>query len=111
MTEKRAPTLRQLASVVRSKNAGAFLVTIDVMFDDDASYERVCRSGVLSADRIGTLLGVVPQKVRITHFAVARTIKASVPRLIAAGHPMDTDILGSQQYGPLVDLPIPDAAL
>ena len=108
MTAPRAQTLRELASVVRSKNAGAFLVTIDIMFEDFSSYQRVCRSGVLSAERIGALLGVAAEKVRITHFDPGRTIKATVPRDVAAGHPMDTDILGSQQYGPLVDLAIPE---
>ena len=33
--------LRDIARVVRGKNAGALYLTLDVMFDDDATYRRV----------------------------------------------------------------------
>lgn len=96
--------LRELASVIRSKNAGAFLITIDVMFEDVEVYRRVCHSDAMTQERIGRLLGVSPQEVMITHYEPGLTIKATVPRRISAGHPLDADVLGSQQYGPLVDL-------
>ena len=35
------PTLYDLASVLRSKNAGPFQITFDIMFDDEATYRRV----------------------------------------------------------------------
>ena len=38
-------TLADLTSVFRSKNAGPFLITIDLMFPEQESYERVLRSG------------------------------------------------------------------
>ena len=41
-------TLQQLARVLRSKNAGPFQITIDLIFDA-ANYQRVLRSGVLDA--------------------------------------------------------------
>ena len=31
-------TLGELASVLRSKNAGALLITLDVMFEDEANF-------------------------------------------------------------------------
>ena len=34
-------TLQNLAKVIRSKNAGPFEITFDVIFDEAAVYERV----------------------------------------------------------------------
>ena len=47
-----ATTLATLAKVIRSKNAGPFELTFDIMFDDVAKYERVKASGVINAARI-----------------------------------------------------------
>ena len=44
--------LKDLAKVIRSKNAGALLVTLDVMFDDGATYQRVQASGALAPRRL-----------------------------------------------------------
>ena len=38
-------TLGELADVMRSKNAGPFQITIDLMFNDAATYGRVRDSG------------------------------------------------------------------
>ena len=44
--------LIELAKVVRSKNAGPFEITFDIMFDDRAKYERVKKAGVINAQAI-----------------------------------------------------------
>ncbi len=38
----------KLATVLRSKNAGPFRTTLDILFDDDEPYLRVRDSGVLT---------------------------------------------------------------
>ena len=43
--------LGELASLIRSKNAGPFELTFDIMFDNVDSFERVKASGALSAER------------------------------------------------------------
>jgi len=45
-------TLADLAKVIRSKNAGPFEITFDVMFDQEPVYQLVKRSGVINAARI-----------------------------------------------------------
>jgi len=50
--------LIELAKVVRSKNAGPFELTFDVMFDDDATYVAGAREAGLSAYRVGGVDGV-----------------------------------------------------
>jgi hypothetical protein len=41
------PRIRDIARVCKSKNAGPFELTIDVVFDDPALYQRVKATGVL----------------------------------------------------------------
>ncbi|MGK0169108.1 MAG: hypothetical protein ACI9W2_000827 [Gammaproteobacteria bacterium] len=98
--------LTELASVIRSKNAGALLLTLDVMFDDDATYERVRDSAVINADTIARAYRVSHNEVQIIHFDIARAIKITLPRAIPAGAIGDSDVYGAQQHAPLLDLEI-----
>src|SRR4051812_34902055 len=47
--------LGSLASVVRTKNCGPFELTMDVMFSDRATYDRVRSAEILSRDTISQL--------------------------------------------------------
>jgi len=103
-------TLGELADVMRSKNAGPYQFTIDLMFNDRATYDRVMRSGVLSETVIAPLYGVDAALVRIMPFERVRAIKITIPRTTGergSGSAFDRDVYGAQQHGPLVDLAIP----
>jgi len=41
--------IRDLASVCKSKNAGPFEVTIDIMFESKELYDKVVATGVINA--------------------------------------------------------------
>ena len=99
--------LRELARLIRSKNAGPFDLTIDIMFGDHEAYQRVRKSGVISADFISALYHVTPASVQITHVDAALAIKVSIPRPVPSGDLADSDVYGCQQYGPLVDIEVP----
>jgi hypothetical protein len=99
--------LRDLAMLIRSKNAGPFMLTVDIMFSEAAVYERVRNAGVISADLVSRLYNVSPELVQITNVDAALAIKASIPRPAPSGDLADTDVYGGQQYGPLVDLEVP----
>lgn len=99
--------LKDLAKVIRSKNAGALLLTLDVMFEHEATYQRVRDSNVLNVRTIAELYGVSDNHVEIVPFDVALAIKVTVPRAVPAGSPGDTDVYGAQQHAPLLDLEIP----
>jgi len=101
-------TLQELTSVLRSKNAGALLCTLDLMFEDPETYRRVRDSGALSAARIAELYHVSHNEVSIIPYEVALAIKITLPRLVPSGSFGDTDIYGAQQHGPLLTLEIPD---
>jgi hypothetical protein len=101
-------TLAELTSVLRSKNAGALLCTLDLMFETEATYTHVRDSGVLEPGLIAKLYGVSDNEVSIIPYDVAYAIKITVPRLFISGAPGDTDIYGAQQHAPLLDIEIPD---
>ena len=99
--------LRELAKVIRSKNAGALMLTLDVMFDDQSIYEHVCNSGALSPRALAPLYNVGDNQIEIIPFDVALAIKITLPRAIPAGSPGDSDVYGAQQHAPLMDIEIP----
>lgn len=99
--------LIDLANVLRSKNAGALLCTLDVMFESEAVYRRVRDSGVITPALIAEKYGVSANEVSIIPYDVAYAIKITIPRLVPSGHFGDTDIYGAQQHGPLLDIVIP----
>ena len=45
-------TIADLAVLVRSKNAGPFWLTIDIMFDDEGKYRRVRDSAMITPVRM-----------------------------------------------------------
>ena len=99
--------LYDCAKVMRSKNAGPFTLTIDLMFDEEAAFRSVLSSPSLSAARIAELYGCDPGAVRICPFERVLAIKVSMPRPGASsGAPGDRDVYGSQQHFPLADMQV-----
>ena len=99
--------LRELATLIRSKNAGPFLLTLDLIFDRRDTYDQIVRSGVLDAEAIARLYNVPSHQVQFFLCPEIMAIKATIPRLVGAGDPLDSDVYGAQQIGPVLDLEIP----
>jgi hypothetical protein len=102
--------LSEIAKTIRSKNAGVDKITFDVIFPDRASYGRVRKSGILSREAVCRIFNI--DERRITDhvaFDPALAIKFTIARPIPSGSPGDADIFGAQQYGPLLDIEVPDA--
>jgi hypothetical protein len=103
-------TLDRVAKVIRSKNAGPFEITFDIMFDDAASYARVKQSGVIEADRIAAAYRVPRADVLVCKpFDAALAFKITLRRPVSSGDWMDTDVYGCQQHVPLTALIVPAA--
>ncbi len=98
--------LWQLTKLIRSKNAGPFLLTFDIMFMDVETYDRVLRLRILTPATVGRLYGVPEDEVRFFEIRDILTIKFSIPRKIFSGDVNDTDVYGGQFHGPLVRLPV-----
>jgi hypothetical protein len=101
-------TIADLAVLVRSKNAGPFWLTIDVMFDSEDSYRRVRDSGVINRAGIACMFGRDPDSIIVVNHDVALAIKVSFPRPQSSGSKYDSDVYGGQQYAPLLSLEVPD---
>ena len=99
--------LAELSSLIRSKNAGPFILTFDIMFPDEASYLRVKRSGRLTADGFAALYRLPVGQVRFFECDNARAFKFSIPRPVAQGDLADGDLHGGQQFVLLMDIEIP----
>lgn len=93
-----------VALVCRTKNAGPFRLTADIVFPDEFTFARA--KTLLTADVIGRLYGVPPVQVHVTHWATFRVIKATFPRWTGAGGPRDRDVYGCQQHYPIWALEI-----
>jgi hypothetical protein len=98
--------LYELAKLIRSKNAGPFQLTIDVMFEDEATYRRVLESRVLSREQFSRLYRTPIEAVKIINYDAANAIKITIPRPVTSGDLGDGDMMGGQLYGPLVDLEV-----
>jgi hypothetical protein len=44
----------------------------------------------------------------VIEYDAANAIKVTIPRAVISGDIEDTDVFGGQQYGPLVDLEVPE---
>jgi hypothetical protein len=100
--------LSELAGTIRSKNAGVNQITFDIIFQSKENYEKVKRSGVLTKESVARRYGISQGRISdFVEFDVANAIKFTIFRNRPSGSPGDWDILGCQQYGPLLDVEVP----
>jgi hypothetical protein len=95
-------TLGSLARTLRSKNAGAFTLTLDVLFRNEAGYALAAQSPNLTAEEIARRYGMAANQVRLEFYPQAQALKVTMPRRIPSGDPADSDVYGAQQDVPLV---------
>jgi hypothetical protein len=104
MTGRTGRTVRDLAELVRSKNAGPFWQTLDVFLPDDDTYRFVAESPNLSEDVIARLYRVAAEDVKIFRLPSIRVVKISFPRPTTQGGVEDRDMHAGQQHVPLAEL-------
>lgn len=103
------PQLGELASVIRSKNAGPFQVTIDIMFANAGDYARALHAPGFTAAEIARRYRIAENEVALIPFPRVHAVKITIPRRWGSrgsGSAGDRDVYGAQQHGPLVDLEI-----
>jgi hypothetical protein len=101
------PRIREIAKACKSKNAGPFEVTIDVVFDTREMFEKVRATKVLCPGLFARLYKVSAKDVLFTEYPAGNAFKATLPRLVASGDVGDTDVYGAQQHAPLLEVEIP----
>jgi hypothetical protein len=100
--------VRDVAAVVRSKNAGPFRLTVDILFKDETTYRQVKASRMITPELIARLYGLRPEQItNFVEFDPGLAIKATFPRPVSSGAFGDTDVYGAQQHAPLLDIVLP----
>lgn len=99
--------LMDLATVIRSRNAGPYEITFDIMFDDPEMYEQVKRTGIINRELSARLYHVRPEEVFFTTYDAAYAFKGTLPRRASAGDVEDTDVYGAQQHASLLTIEVP----
>lgn len=100
--------LREIADIVRSKNAGPYRITFDILCKEKSKYELIRDSGAITAETVATAYGL-PVSAISSFFAIdmANAIKITIKRPRAQAARGDGDIYGCQQHVPLMNMPIP----
>ena len=101
-------TIGDLAAFVTSKNAGPFLLTLDIVFPDAETYRRFTALRALDRSVIAGLYGLAEDDVlKIIEFDPAFAIKITLRRPWSSGAVGETDVYGAQQHVPLMELAVP----
>ena len=93
------PRLYDVALALRSKNAGPYTLTIDIVLPSEECMWRVYR--VLTRELVASIYRVDPGVVEVVAYPPGRAVKVNLPRRVPAGHPGDRDVYGAQQHVPL----------
>jgi hypothetical protein len=101
--------LQEMARTIRSKNAGSFMITVEIIFDNQEYYNYIKENKYLSRKIIADAYNL-PIEV-VTDFCFydpGLGIKANFRRTISSGGNFESDVYGCQQYAPLLGIEIPD---
>ena len=101
--------LMDVARVLRSKNAGAFVLTMDIVFDAESAYRCALACTALDPARIAAAYGVSPDDVSVISYPVARSVKVTLPRRCGSGDVGGADVYGAEQHVPLMLLELDGA--
>jgi|SRR5712692_704619 len=100
-----AVKLIDIASVIRSKNAGPYELTLDIIFKERSWYEKVKAANAINRRLISQLYRVAESDIyHIIAFDPASAIKITLKRPLVSGDIGETDVYGAQQHAPLLDV-------
>ena len=96
--------LKEIASVIRSKNSGPYELTFDVIFKDFDMYEKVKKAKSINEDNFASLYNIPKSDIiSLVYFDPAKAVKVTIVRPIPSGALGETDVYGAQQHAPLMN--------
>ena len=96
--------LKDVANVIRSKNAGPYELTLDVLLKDDEMFNQLREADIINKETIARLYRIpVEDVLSIVWFPNARAVKATIVRPLPSGAMGERDVYGAQQHAPLVN--------
>ena len=100
--------LKDIAKVIRSKNAGPFEMTMDIIFKNQNDFKKVRKTGVITKELFSKIYNLPVEKIiTFVEFPTANAIKVTIPRPKSQGSIGETDMHATQQHVPLFDIMIP----
>jgi len=96
--------LKEIANVIRSKNAGPFELTLDILLKEQEMFELLQKADVINKATIAKLYQIPETDIlSIVYFPNAKAIKATIVRPLPSGALGERDVYGAQQHAPLVN--------
>lgn len=97
--------LIDIAGVIRSKNAGPYELTLDIIFKEQEWYRKIKNSSAINRPLISRIYSIPAGDILdIIEFDPAGAIKITVKRPLISGDIGETDVYGAQQHAPLLGL-------
>jgi len=93
---------------VRSKNAGPFEVTFDVMFENPEDYKKFKEGNFLNRETFAKLYKISEEDILVFEFFdQALALKITTRRKVPSGNLGDEDVYAAQQHVPLMNFMVP----
>ncbi len=103
--------LIDMVTFLFSKNAGPYLVTFDILFKDQESYDFACKSGVFTREAFANLYTVPVERIlSVYEYDAAHMIKFTMIRDVSCGEFGDRSFFGAQQWAPVIEFDVPAPA-
>ena len=97
--------LTELCEVIRSKQAGPFRLTFDLLFKNEKIYKAVRDNKVLQPVSIAKMFNLTPDKItNFVYYDPAYAVKITFIRPCVAGSPGDSDVYACQQHAPFLKM-------
>ncbi|MCP4159689.1 MAG: DUF4387 domain-containing protein [Deltaproteobacteria bacterium] len=97
--------ITDLARVIRSKNAGPYELTLDMIFKTEEIYNAIKEKKLINMEKISSIYKIDQSIIKgIVYFDPANAVKITMKRELPSGAYGDNDIYGAQQHAPLLNL-------
>ncbi len=99
--------LIDLAKIIRTKNSGPFIITIDILFKERNIYYKLKEKNYFSKEWWAKIYNInIEDVLSVIYFDPVFAVKANIKRFIPSGDFGDTDVYGAQQHAPLLEVEI-----
>ena len=96
--------LKDITSVIRSKNSGPYELTFDVIFKEFEMYQRVKDAKAINEKNFALLYNIPESDIiSLVYFDPAKAVKVTIIRPIPSGSLGETDVYGAQQHAPFMN--------
>ena len=100
--------LADITDVTRSKNAGPYELTFDLIFNTFENYEKAVKAELITPALFAKLYHIKEEDVIcVVNFDPAKAIKVTIVRPIPSGALGEADVYGAQQHTPILEVELP----